>query len=118
MKFVRNTDYGTYWMEEKFNKNLSIMVEYIDIRYSVKHLKEFKKEIKKKRTESIEWKMMEHLTQSMIEHYKKLDGEYMDTEELSSEVFDGCGTVYEGSSYEDAEDWCYENYDLYEYEEK
>ena len=114
MKFLRNTDYGTYWMEEKFNKNLSIMVEYIDIRYSVKHLKEFKKEIKKKRTESIEWKMMEHLTQSMIEHYKKLDGEYMDTEELSSEVFDGCGTVYEGSSYEDAEDWCYENYYLYQ----
>ena len=114
MKFVRDKDYGTYWIEEKFNKNLSIMVECIDIPYNVKHLKEFKKEIKKKRTESFEWKMMEHLTESMIEHYKKLDGKYMDTEELCSEVFDGGGTVYEGSSYKDAEDWCYENYDLYE----
>ena len=113
-KFVRNTDYGTYWMEKQFDDNLTIMVEFFDERYDSKSTKKTMNKLYKEFKKHNYYGLIKPMMEYWIKYVEKHDGEFIDSHELCSEVYDvGNNLLFEGTSFEDAEEWCSSNEEDY-----
>tara|TARA_Y100000310_G_C19948903_1_gene475923 strand:+ start:86 stop:469 length:384 start_codon:yes stop_codon:yes gene_type:complete len=114
MELLRKTDYGTYWMTKEIDENLSINVECFDDRYDSKLLKEKLKEFydrfKEQEIDIMQYELVKCMIEGYIEYVELNDGKIMDTEEIASEVTDGCSILYEGTTYDDAINWIEEYY--------
>jgi len=110
----------TYWDTEQFNDNLWIDVEYLKMYYSVdsfdKEMEDVRKKLKHHPNSSEPtMELMKYILSEMREYYKSVDGEWIDDEPIYSTVTDSCGGIlYEGLDYYDAEEWCFENEELFE----
>tara|TARA_R100001377_G_C3123276_1_gene86734 strand:- start:98 stop:451 length:354 start_codon:yes stop_codon:yes gene_type:complete len=111
MKFVEKTDWGSYWMDEKFDENLTIRCELVDCYHNSEQTKESLEKLDEKSKEyegfNDPMKIMWDVTKKAYLDYKKdKDGEFIDTELVETEVLYDGEFIDNFCNYEDAYNFC------------
>ena len=111
MEFVEKTDWGSYWMDEKFDENLTIRCEFVDSYHSTEETKEFIKEFDEKSKDDkgftdpikVMWDVMK---KAYLDYKKDLDGQFIDTELVEAMVLYDGDFIDNFCTYEAAYNFC------------